>query len=132
MFELKKMFAKNEEITPKIKLDLFNSMVLPILMYGCEIWGFNRADPVERFYLSFLKSILGVKKSTPNCFLYDELGVFPLIIERKVRIIKYWLKLLKLENTSYSNKIYLDMLVTNETNPEQISWIYQLKKLLFE
>ena len=101
-------------------------------MYGCEIWGFDRADPLERFYLAFLKSILGVKKSTPNCFVYGELGVFPLIIERKVRILKYWLKILKSDETSYLKKMYLDMLVTNENNPEQISWVYNLKQLLFE
>ena len=106
LFELKKIFAKNDEITTKIQLDLFKSMVLPILMYGCEIWGFDRADPLERFYLAFLKSILGVKKSTPNCFVYGELGVFPLIIERKVRILKYWLKILKSDETSYLKKMY--------------------------
>ena len=101
-------------------------------MYGFEIWGLDRADQLERFYLAFLKSILGVKKSTPNCFVYGELGVFPLIIERKVRILKYWLKILKSDETSYFKKMYLDMLVTNENNPEQISWVYNLKQLLFE
>ena len=132
LFELKKMFAQNEEMTPKIQLDLFHSMVLPILMYGCEIWGFIRADPIERFYLSFLKSILGVKKSTPNCFVYGELGVLPLIIERKMRIFKYWLKILKSENNSYIKKIYLDMIISDEANPVQSSWVNQLKHSLFE
>ena len=101
LFGLKKTLQTNPEIVPSMQLDLFNSMVLPILFYGCEVWGFCQADSLERFYISFLKSILCVKQSTPNCFVYGEFGLFPLIIERKMRIIKYWFKVLNSSNTCY-------------------------------
>ena len=29
-----------------IVLDLFDKMILPILLYGCEIWGFEHLDPI--------------------------------------------------------------------------------------
>ena len=83
-------------------------MVRPILFYACEVWGLHRADPIETFYLEFLKYVLRVKTSTPNNYGYGELGVYPLFIERQVRVIKYWLKLIKLNNDKgfFVNSIY--------------------------
>ena len=46
------------------KLRLFDAMVLPILNYGAEIWGFHSGPDVERVYLKFLKQTLGVKAQT--------------------------------------------------------------------
>ena len=88
LFGLKRYFKSNSETLPETQLDLFSSMVSPILNYGSEVWGMRKADPIETFHLSFLKSILGVKTSTPNCFIYGELGAYPLILERKIRVIK--------------------------------------------
>ena len=130
LFSLKKMLAKNNEILPKMQLDLFNTMVSPILFYGCEVWGFSRADPIERFYLSFLKSLLCVKSSTPNCFVYGELGVYPLIIERKCRILKYWFKILKSDDNSLLKKLYNDMCLINMFYPKRVTWVSMLKNML--
>ena len=55
-------------------LDLFDKMILPILLYGCEIWGFENLDNIEVFYRKFLKYILKVNQQTPNCMVYGETG----------------------------------------------------------
>ena len=78
---------------PSTQIKLFNASVVHILHYCSEIWGLCKADPIETFYLAFLKSILRVKRSTPNCFVYGELGIYPLSAERKIRVIKYWVKI---------------------------------------
>ena len=38
--------------------DLFDKIVLPILLYGGEIWGFENVTQVEIFYRKFLKKFL--------------------------------------------------------------------------
>ena len=43
------------------KLELFDKLVLPILTYGCEVWGFHTAISIERVHLQFCKRLLGVK-----------------------------------------------------------------------
>ena len=48
--------------------------------------------------MSFCKNTLGVKKSTCNSLVYYELGRFPLHITRKLRILKYWIKLKNSDN----------------------------------
>ena len=96
LFLLSNMFHVNQEILPFNKLQLFNSKVLPILSYGSEVWGMNNIDCIETFYLFYLKNVLCVKKSTPNSFVYDELGLYPLKIEFQIRALKYWLKVIRL------------------------------------
>ena len=51
-------------------LDLFDKLIIHILCYGCEMWGFHPAPDIERVHLSFLKRVLGVKKSSQNDFIY--------------------------------------------------------------
>jgi len=40
----------------------------------------------------FYKRMFGVRSSTDNTYVYGELGHLPLIVSRKIRIFKYWLK----------------------------------------
>jgi predicted aconitase len=47
---------------------------------------------------NFCKSILGVKSATTNAVIYCKLGRLPLECVRKLRILKYWLKLLATKN----------------------------------
>ena len=61
--------------------------VKPILLYACEICGYGNVDRLEQIQLKFLKSILNLKTSTPNCILYGETGVLPLKIDIQCRII---------------------------------------------
>jgi hypothetical protein len=72
----------------------FDKTVKPILLYGCETWGFRKNDIIERVHLTFCKLLLHVKTSTPNFMVYGELGRYPIDIDIKVRMISYWLKLI--------------------------------------
>jgi hypothetical protein len=43
MFEvLKRGRTHNNNLSIECQLELFNKMVKPILLYGSEIWGFNK------------------------------------------------------------------------------------------
>ena len=52
-----------------IQLQLFDSLILPILLYGCEVWGFKKIDMLERLHLQYCKILLNVKKCTPDAMV---------------------------------------------------------------
>ena len=50
--------------------------------------------------MNFCKRILSVKRSATNVVILSELSRTPLCIDRKIKFLKYWLKLLKTKNRS--------------------------------
>ena len=73
MFSLLKEW-RQFDIPVDLMLELFDKSVVPILLYECEVWGFENIDIIERIHLKFCKIILNVKKSTANFKVYGELG----------------------------------------------------------
>lgn len=92
---LRALYALQKEVytlvNPSIGmiLELFDRLVAPVLLYACEVWGFHAAPAVERVHLKFCKWLLKVRRATTTEVVYGELGRFPLLLERKLRIIKY-------------------------------------------
>lgn len=43
------------------QLDLFDKVVVPVLLYACEVWGYENIEIIERVHLKFLKHILNLK-----------------------------------------------------------------------
>ena len=70
----------------KCQFDLFDKIVVPILLYGCEIWGFESLDILERTYFKFLKYIFNLKSSTSTFMVHGKTGRFPLY----VTVYKEW------------------------------------------
>ena len=98
--------VRHLSLSPSISYDLFLKSVVPVLLYGCEVWGFNSFQTIEVLHLSFLKSILNVRKSTANCMVYGELGAFPLNISCKSRMVTFWHKLHTDRSDKLSGLIY--------------------------
>jgi hypothetical protein len=125
-----KYLYKFTDISVRHKLDLFDKMILPILNYGSEVWGFNQGKAVERLHMQFCKRLLGVKKNTQNDFIYGELGRMPLQNMRYYNIIKFWIKLLTTDENKYIKKVYLMLKQDIIENPNRINWCSLLKDLL--
>jgi hypothetical protein len=49
-----------------LMLKLLDTCVLPILMYGSEIWGYESIDILEKVYTKFCKIILSTSKYVHN------------------------------------------------------------------
>jgi hypothetical protein len=62
--------GRTHNLSMSYQFDLFDKLVKPILLYGCEIWGFGNNDILEKVHLKFCKIILHLKITTPNCMIY--------------------------------------------------------------
>ena len=72
-----------------VQLHLFDALVEPVLLYGCEVWAHEAIDVVEKLYLRFCKYILSVNMSTCTNMVLGELGVTPLLLDAQCRMVMF-------------------------------------------
>ena len=72
IFKMNKHLYKFTSILVRHRIELFDKLILPILNYASEVWGFVHGEVIERMYLQFMKKLLGVKYTTQNDFIYGE------------------------------------------------------------
>ena len=60
MFALLKK-SKELDLPIDLQLELFDSLILPILLYGCEVWGYENVLILDGLYLKYLEYVLGLK-----------------------------------------------------------------------
>ena len=112
-----------------IMLKLFDKTVLPIMLYGCEIWGFDNNQSV---FLKFCKYPLGLKSSTLNCMVYGETGCYPIFIHIKVRLIVYWLKLCSSDERKICKKLYNVLPHMHDVDIYHSEWLNSIINILHQ
>jgi hypothetical protein len=126
MYEVLKM-GRLYKLSEKIKLDVFDKMIKPILLHGCKVWGFGKNEVLERVHLKFYKILLNLKSSTPNYMVYGELGRYPIDIDIKVRTISYWARPLSDKQAKFSNVFYRLSRNWNENGDTNLNWVYFIR-----
>ena len=106
MFSLLSSINKSRNAPPKLLLELFDKMVMPILLYNSEIWDafifpnkhiFNNPSEsifeinllTENLSMKFMKLILGVHSKTCNLAVRSELGREPVHVKIYTSVLKY-------------------------------------------
>ena len=116
-------------VSPDIVFKIFDAQVQPVLLYGSEIWGLYSCKTIESVHLYFLKWYLNVAARTPNVMVYGETGRYPLEINARLRAVKYWLKIMRMDVSRFPYKAYQMMYSMSDS---QMNWVSYLKKTLLE
>ena len=92
---------------------MFDSKILPILLYGSEVW-FSHTSP-------------GIEKI--HNFVRTELGRYKIDLFKKLRAVKYWFRIIALPENRYPTLCYKmqERWVANNTD----CWHPHVRKLLF-
>ena len=116
---------------PALQCKLFDTLVLPILSYGCEVWGVDArcGAAAEPLHKGFMKSLLGVRKSVATHMVLAELGRFPLQIHFWLRILRYHHRTIALDNTRLVNLAMVDGFAIGQTAVKD-SWQHFLGDVL--
>jgi len=120
-----------QQMTTKTFFRIFDSMVQPVLTYSSEIWGLlidPEKDATEKIHMLACKRFLNVSPRTPNKMVYGELGRHPLHIIHCVKAIKYWLRLLKMDEKRLPKQAYR-MLVSMDANGKT-NWVTNLRGII--
>jgi len=119
--------CKQYDLKPKLFCQLFDSFVGSICCNASKIWFVDKSKEIGRIHLNFCKRLLNVKISTCNATVYGKLGRYPLYVNRYVRIVKYWLKIIN-SNNIIIRTVYIQAL--NDCNKGCKNWVANVKQLL--
>ena len=122
--------ARKLDLPVDIQLELFDQLVGPILLYGCEIWGFDNISHVEKFHLKFCKQLLRLKTCTPNCMVYGELGRTALCSSVDKRMINFWYKVANSKTHKLTSIMYRLMRSLYNKGIFQSPWLLKIKSVL--
>lgn len=125
---LLKCLWKLGQIPSELFFKMYDAQVLPVLMYGAEIWGFQRFDQLEKAHLFACKRFLNVGWHTPNKMVYGDLGRYPMYVISATRCLKYWFRVVNLPESRLPKKAYSMLL--HLQNQGKKNWAYQVKLLL--
>ena len=115
------------------KSKLFDSIVLPVLLYGAEVWGAYGTKIVSRTPLKYYKQVLHLNKSTCTVMVLGETGRLPVEEIVKMRILNYWFRMVTCENEyKLTSRLYalLLKLYSHEGNHFKSPWLDYVKTCL--
>ena len=113
-----------------IQLQLFHTLVTPVVIYRAEAWGIEDCTVIERLHLKFCKYILSLNKCTYTNMVYGETGEIPLSLRVKFRMIKYWSRLITCQAMKLSSFTYKFIYNLHTNNIYHSPWILFAKKIL--
>ena len=115
----------------KVPLDitnkLFNSLFLPIHLYGSEVWGTYDKDDlstwekdlIAKTHIFLCKHSLGVNKRCPNVAARNEPGRLSLKLNIDTSIFKFWIHLQNLpENNIAKQRLQISKDMAEKTSQD--------------
>ena len=125
---IKRLIGTCRGLPHSIIFNIFDTTVVPVLTYSSEVWGYEPRDEIETVHLKFCKYILGVGTTTPNVAVLGELGRFPIFVQTYIKCVKYWLKLIHLQDGALPKSAYLMLYKLDENG--KTNWVTYIKHLL--
>lgn len=112
----------------KVAFELFDKMVLPIALYGSEVWGYEYSEHIESVQYTFCRRLLGLSSNVSKDVLLGETGRNPLVIHYHHRCVKYWLKILELSPQRFPKACY--QMLLNLHNNGRTTWATSVRNML--
>ena len=124
--------ARKLRLPLDVTLELFDKCVKPVLLYGCEVWGWDDLSSLDIFQRNFYKECLGLKQSCSNNMVYAELGQMPISYDARIRMATYWLRLKQGRNTKIASRLLglCQRLHQNPSSGYSFEWMESIKQTL--
>ena len=126
--QLRRVCRQNHFMNPSVMFKIFDTKIKPVLLYASEIWGVKRWKYIEQVQVMFCKAVLNVGKTSWNCMILGDCGRHSMFVDYHFRAIKYWCKILSLDDFRYAKKSYLQLVMHDESGRH--NWASELRKLL--
>ena len=112
-------------------LKMFKAMLLSIPFYGCEIFGPENVEEIEKLQLTFLKRLLHLPKYTPGYMLRIETGVSHTSAAVLKRATRFFQKIKNQDSSRYPYLCQAELVQLHRQNPNvKSNWISTLLEKL--
>ena len=128
VFSLKNMLNKTYNLPVSQSLKLFDSKILPILLYGAELWGAEPDSSLTRIYNNYHKYLLGLPVNCVSITAIGELGRPVFQYYCTLKLISGWLRIINHSSDRYSKLLYYQQYQLAESNV--FSWGLRVKSIL--
>ena len=111
-------------------VNLFDSQIKPILLYGAEAWGvYSSRAFIEKVQLFAFKRFLGVDQRAPNNMVLGDKGRYPLEINCYIRASIYWLEIIRMNSNRLPRRAYNMLIKLDERDKN--TWATEIRLLLY-
>ncbi len=119
-----------------LSLTLYQSLVLPAMLYGCEVWGpallgtadpATNASPPELVHRNFVKFTLRMRSRTKAWVAFREAGMYPLQYSCFHRMLSFLDSVLEMDDGEYAKVAMLDCI--HHANAGCMNWFGRLLRL---
>ena len=139
MFSLSQSLYTGITFNPDLPLKIFDHTIRPILTYGSEVWCFQYINalfktkvidklPFEQTNNRFCKYVMGLPRQATNLGIKAELGRKPILAFICSQALRYWIRLINLEESRLLKLAYMSELSIFEQG--RLSWVTFIIKLL--
>ena len=125
---IRKLYFKLKQLPVDMVFKMFDVKIKPILLYGSEIWGFQKYEAIEKIQIKLCKMVLGVGRDVKNSIALGECGRLPIVIDTQIRLIKYWCRLVNMPSDRYPKQCY-NMLYSHDSSGRK-NWVSEVRVLL--
>ena len=108
IFGLQKKLKCVKALTPEIKLDIFDTMIRPIITYGSDVWGLCKSGlyDFDKLFLNYIRCVFCIKATTSNIIVYGECGKFPPSIYCHANVLCYFHQYLTMHHGSTVKSVF--------------------------
>lgn len=132
-------------LKPSAIINIFETLVKPIALYGSEIWtaykpcyksktvdemfemSFKSNTEFDKIHAKFCKYVLGVHSKACNFAVFSELGQFPSLVTTITGCINFWMHILQSGSETLISKAYIEQY--NSSN-DKCPWVQFVKNIL--
>ena len=118
-------YSTHDGLDYKTYTKLFDSMVCPIMDYGCEIWGARKRDCMDVIQHRAMRTFLGVGKCAPLPMMYGDMYWIPSHARQQAAMVRYWSRLLKMPPYRLNKQIF----EWDYLHARRGTWCYDIKKI---
>lgn len=103
---------------PSMMILIFDSKIVPTLLYGAEIWGVSNCDSIVKFVDNFYRALLMLRPNVSTTLARGELGRHNIDCLIKEKVVKFWVSCVSADLNSAKFNAYKAQLRMLECNQE--------------